>query len=352
MRFLFRLSCLTVLLTTPVFAQSRNLADAERAYQAVDFAATHTLSKRALEEGGADREQTARLYVLLGISAAAQGDAEEAKTNFIAALAVKPSLKLDRGLSPKVRDPYLEAQGYWAASADRLTLNAKPGTDQDHLIVQLSDPATLVSKIELRIAEAGKTPRPAFDLSAAPTTRFALPAQVRGRSYEYTLRALDRFGNVLADRGSDADPEIVRPAQSSPSAGTEVAPPAQHARSYVLPITLGLAGLGSVAAGIVFQIKRENAAQDWNSSSCEQPGLTRIEQCQEVDDRRQKFEHLAIGFYAAGGALLTGSVIALVVGRPAAPSPTLREGFRDTQKGAGLFGCSVAGTGVSCSGRF
>ncbi|HEY3256167.1 MAG TPA: hypothetical protein VGJ91_19545, partial [Polyangiaceae bacterium] len=209
MRRMLLLCCLGVLLTTPAFAQSQTLTEAEHAYQAVDFPSTHALAKKALEAGSADREQTARLYVLLGISAAAQGDAEEAKTDFVVALAVKPSLKLDKGLSPKVRDPYLEAQGYWAASSERLALSAKPGSDHEHLIIQLSDPANLVSKVELRIAEAGRTTRPSFELSAAPATRYTLPAALRGRSYEYTLRAVDRFGNVLAERGSDTDPELV-----------------------------------------------------------------------------------------------------------------------------------------------
>jgi len=341
MKRLVLLSCLGILLAKPAFAQNQGLAEAEKAYQAVDFPATHAAAKQALEAGGADREQTARLYVLLGTSAAAQGDAEEAKTDFIAALAVKPSLKLDKGLSPKVRDPYLEAQGYWAASSDRLTLNAKPASDQAHLVIQLSDPAALVSKVELRLAATGTSPRPSFELTAAPATRFALPATVRGRSYEYTVRALDRFGNVLAERGTDADPELVREAAHAGPAD-RAANPAQHGRSYVLPIALGVAGLGAVTAGVAFQVKRENAARDWNSGSCEQPGQTRIQQCQDVDDRRQKYEHLAIGFYAAGGALLTGSVIALIVGRPAA----------STSQRAGLLGCGVVGTGVSCDGRF
>src|SRR6478735_2898798 len=116
MRRFLLLCCVGILTSTPAFAESGGLAEAERAYQSVDFPATHAAAKKAIEAGGADREQTARLYVLLGISAAAQGDAEEAKTDFVVALAVKPSLKLDKGLSPKVRDPYLEAQGYWAAA--------------------------------------------------------------------------------------------------------------------------------------------------------------------------------------------------------------------------------------------
>ena len=288
MKRLLLLSCLGLLFTTPAFAESPALVDAEQAYQSVDFPATHTLARKALEAGGNDREQTARLYVLLGISAAALGDAEEAKANFVVALAVKPSLKLD-----------------------------------------------------LHLAARGVSARPSFSLAAAPSTRFPLPRAVQGHSYEYTLRALDRFGNVLAERGTDADPELVREAAHAGPAD-RAANPAQHGRSYVLPIALGVAGLGAVTAGVAFQVKRENAARDWNSGSCEQPGQTRIQQCQDVDDRRQKYEHLAIGFYAAGGALLTGSVIALIVGRPAA----------STSQRAGLLGCGVVGTGVSCDGRF
>jgi len=335
------LSCLGLLLTTRAHADGRALGEAERAYQSVDFPATHALAQKALEAGGNDREQTARLHVLLGISAAAQGDTEEAKADFLVALAVNPTLTLDKGQSPKVREPYLEARGYWSASSDRLALNAKPGSDAHHLIIQLTDPAHLVAKLELRIAEPGSASRPAFELAATATTRFPLPQELRGRSYEYTLRALDRFGNVVAERGSDADPTLVRAPLAHSGQGSSPVPEAPP-RSYALPITLGVAGLGALATGIVFHIKRENAAHDWNGPDCEHPGQTRVQQCQDVDNRRESNERLAIGFYAAGGALLTGSVVALVTGRPTA-NPSLR---------AGLLGCSVNGPGVSCDGRF
>jgi len=255
---------------------------------------------------------------------------------------VKPSLKLGNGVSPKVREPYLEARGYWAAASTQLSVAANTDRDRDHLIVQLSDPTTLVSKLELRIAARGKAQRLRFEIPAAPVTRFVLPAAVRGQSFEYTLRALDRFGNVLAERGTETEPELVH--SDSREAGTSeraAATPAQG-RSYFLPIALGVAGLSAVTAGVVFQIKRENAAQAWNSASCEHPGQTRLQQCQDVDDRRQQYEHLAIGFYAAGGALLTGSVLSLVLGRPAA----------NAAPHAGLLGCALLGTGVSCDGQF
>ena len=129
-----------------------------------------------------------------------------------------------------------------------------------------------------------------------------------------------------------------------PAARPSDAPPAAapRARSYFLPITLGVAGLGAAAAGVVFHIKREQAAHQWNGSACEAQGQTRLQTCQSVDSRRQTDERLAIGFYAAGGALLTGSIIALVAGRPSEAPPTQ----------TGLLGCTPSGAGISCDGRF
>ncbi|MES1173064.1 MAG: hypothetical protein ABUL62_01955 [Myxococcales bacterium] len=335
------LGCLGLLVTLPAVAQSRGLAEAERAYQAVDFPATHSAAQHALEAGSATREQTARLYVLLGISAAAQGNAEEAKQDYLVALAINPSFKLDKGLSPKIRDPYLEAQGYWAASAQHLSLSAKPGSDREHLIVSLVDPATLVTRVELRIEAPGVLPRDSFQLDASAQTRFALPAGLSTRGYEYAARALDKNGNVLAEFGTDNDPQTVRAPDAAPLNGPSSAG-VPHARSYLLPVVLGAAGVGAVAAGVVFHIKREQAAHEWNGPNCETPGLTRLQSCQHLDSRRQTDERFAIGFYAAGGALLTGSLIALVAGRPN-ETPEAR---------TGLLGCNLLGTALSCDGRF
>ena len=333
--------CLSTLFSVPAFAQSRSLADAERAYQAVDFAATHIAAQRALEAGGATRDQTARLYVLLGISAAAQGNADEAKQDYVVALAANPTLKLDKGLSPKIRDPYLEAQGYWAASSERLSLSAKPAGDPEHLIVSLVDPASLVAHLELRIEAPGVLPRDTFQLDISPVSRFTLPAGLSKRGYEYATRALDKNGNVLAEFGTDNDPQIVR-APSAALSNSSSSANSSRGRSYFLPVTLAVAGLGATAAGVVFHIKREQAAHEWNGPSCETVGLTRLQSCQTVDSRRQSDERWAIGFYAAGGALLTGSLISLLAVRPSEAPPTR----------TGLLGCNLLGTALSCDGRF
>ena len=335
-------ACLAMAWAPPAFAESRAAAAAERAYQDIDFPSTHQLAQHALEAGGATRQETARLYVLLGISAAAQGNVEEAKQSFVAALAIDPALKLEKSLSPKIRDPYLEAQGYWSASPTQLSLSAKPSSDANHLIVRLADPATLVARIELRIGALSDSPQATLILDRAPVTRFPLPQPLQHRDFEFALRALDRYGNVLAEYGAEADPIVVHAASESrpvdyPSGFVP------RGRSYLLPVVLGLAGLGATAAGVVFHVKREQAAHRWNGPDCETPGQTRLEQCSSLDSQLKNDERLAIGFYAGGGALLTGSLIALLAGRGAPESQVRR---------AGALNCALAGPAVSCVGSF
>ncbi|MEP7051039.1 MAG: hypothetical protein ABJB12_11830 [Pseudomonadota bacterium] len=332
---------MAVLTALPAQAQSHGLIQAERSYQDVDFPATHLQALRALQAGGATRSETARLYVLLGISAAALDNAEEAKQDFVVALAANPELKLESSLSPKLRSPYLEAQGYWSAASARLSITAKLGTDATHLIVRLVDPASLVTKVELQTAAPGATPRASFELVAAPVTRFPLPRSVRDRDYEYALRALDGYGNVLAEYGADADPILVRqPLTRAPTASSAraVAP----RRSYFWPVTLGVMGFSALAGGVVFNVKRERAAHEWNGPGCETAGLSRLDQCAAVSHRVQTDERLSVAFYAGGGALLTAGVIALFAGGSHEATP-LR---------TGLVSCAVSGPGVSCLSQF
>lgn len=335
------LLALSLLFSASAFAEPgplrAALAAAERAYQDVDFPTTREQAERALEAGGGSPEETARLHVLLGISAAALGDAQAAKPHFIAALAIDPTLRLDKNLSPKIRDPYLEAQGFWSAASERLALRAVPSADGAQIVVRLQDPTSLVSKLELRVAAAGARERSQFLRDPAPETRFPVPSALAERDYEYVLRALDRFGNVLGERGSDADPLLVRRrAHDTPSAR------APQGRSYVLPVALAAAGLGATAVGVLFHVKREQAAHEWNGPECENPGATRGGQCQSVNSRIQSDERFAIGFYAGGGALLAGSLISLLVVRPSGAA----------SERASALGCSVFGTGVSCLGHF
>jgi len=315
------------------------LAAAEAAYQAVDFPTTHEQAANALAVGGATRAQTARLEVLQGLAAAALGNADEAKQSFLVALAVDPDLKLDKSLAPKIRGPYLDARGYWGAHSDRLALRAKLSSDLRHIGVELRDPASLVANVECYFRAPGSAEVLRVSVQAAPLVRFSPPARVREGGFEYWLRGVDAHGNALTELGTEADPRAVTPEAVSPNRDVN-AVPARGGRSLALPIVLSVAGLGATAAGVIFHVQREQAAHEWNGPSCEHPGATRVAQCSEVDTRRARDEHLAIGFYAGGAALLTSSVILLATGR--APEA----------ERAQSLGCAIAGTAVACRGTF
>ncbi len=322
------------------------LVAAERAYQEVDFVAVQEQATRALQAGGATLEETARLYVLAGTSAAALGDDEGAKRAFIIALGVDPALKLDRNLSPKIRGPYLEAQGFWGAYAERMRLEAKLSSDAQHLTVSLVDPAHLATKIALHVRAIGASTYQLLTADAARSVSFPLSPDARALGFEYFLRAVDQHENTLIEAASAGDPRLEPLPRSRTAKAT---PPHAHlrqGRSYLLPAVLAGAGLGAVGVGVAFHVQREDAAREWNGPHCEQAGRSRIQQCGDVDSRIRLDERVAIGSYAAGGALLVGSVVALLVGRSRAPGKGAELAH------AGLTGCGTLGVTLACTGRF
>jgi hypothetical protein len=65
-----------------------------------------------------------------------------------------------------------------------------------------------------------------------------------------------------------------------------------------------------IGGGGITDVTRENGAGEWNSSVCERSGQgTRAEQCADVDGARRTAQTVAIGAYAAGAALLTGTIL-------------------------------------------
>jgi hypothetical protein len=345
------IACLASSLAVPARAAepaaSTALAAAERAYQDVDFASVRDEATRGIRAGGASVDETARLHVLLGIAEAALGDDEAAKRAFIVALGVAPTQKLDRSLSPKMRTPYLEAQGFWGAYPERLGLEEKLADDEERLIVHVTDPARLVAKIEAHVRALGAAEYEIFTMSPARTVSLPLSRDARRRGAELYVRALDAHGNALVELGSEGDARVEHVAAPRPSAAVAApeAPPASE-RSYLLPAVLAGLGVGAAGVGVAFQLQREDAAHEWNGPGCEHPGASRIEQCGDVDARIQKYERAAIGAYVASGVLLSASLVSLLVGGGG-------EAAQGSERPAtGVVGCAVGGAMVSCRGRF
>lgn len=305
----FALSCG---IASPAFARDSSLQEAERAYASVDFAATFTLAESALAEGGHSPRETARLYLLLGISAAALDKEDAAREAFSVVIALDPEVKLEQNLSPKIRAPYLEARG---AFAGRTRLQATLSADSGAITIALSGSLEPARAVELAFRSKGQTDfeverlEPSAELTFDPPSD---PAEI-----EVALRLVDAHGNSLFDVGSRSNPRAftLRRAPERPSP-RPAAPTRESVNRTPYHVTASvLAGLGLVAAGagVVFHLEREDRAKEWNGAGCEEPGASRAEQCAGVDEDRKRAENLAIGLYAGGGALLVSSLVTLLV---------------------------------------
>lgn len=301
-----------LLLPSPARSETApNLKEAERAYAEVDFERTRDLTRAALAQGKNDHATTARLYLLWATSAAALDQAEESREAFRHVLAAEPTLKLDKTLSPKIRAPYLEARGALTVNDDKPPLQATLEQEQGELELVVRDELDVAEHVVVATRASEQEPFARRRLEVRPMRRLPAPA---GAELQFVLQLTDEHDNVLFELGTEKQPRrlaLVRPDQVASSGGAprDVNPTPYYATAA----TLGALGLASGTAGVVYYLKRENAAEEWNGSGCEQPGSTRAEQCGDVDDRRKRAEALTIGFGAAGGALLIGSVVTLLL---------------------------------------
>lgn len=288
------------------------LREVEKAYAEVDYERTRSLAVEAIERGGNDRASTSQLYLLWATAAAALDKADEARTAFSYALAANPELKLDRNLSPKIRAPYLEARGALAGADGRPPLEVTLRRRKQELELGLRDALKVAAGLVLstRTGEGGDFARRRFD--ASPTRRVPIAGDAE---LQLAVRVVDRHDNALFELGTEEDPERLLQITSNRATAAAAAQPNDRSPLpyYITSGALAALGVAAGSAATVMYMRREDAAREWNGSGCERPGQTREQQCGAVDQRRHSAERFSIGFAAAGGALLVGSVVTLVL---------------------------------------
>ena len=329
--------------------EAPTLAEVEAAYAGVDFERTRSLAREVLARGTSEPADTLGLYTLLGISAAALGEDDAARSAFRVAVALEPNGRIDKNLSPKLRGPYLEARGALGTQGELRPLSASLRRDGKRVRFELDDPANVVQSAELAFTDGSGT----WQHVKLPRQRQSLvPGNAAPGELEYALVLRDEFGNVLFRRGSETTPEALDaavdtsvPARAVPRASDPFSPPVTGERVnqtpyYILAGTLAAGGLAAAGVGAYFHVRREDLANEWNGASCERGGASRGTQCADVDDRRARAQALSIGLYAGGGALLAGSLVTLLL----TPSRT--------RERSSAVACDLAPLGATCSARF
>lgn len=212
-RFIIASSFASFVLASAAVASAQDddpLAAAEAAYQAVDFERTLEVAGQALEAGGHSTAELARIYELVGIAAAALGDEDRSRDAYTHMLALRPDTQVDMSLAPRLRSPFLEARGYWAAQRSGFGAEVTLNEHRGELLLRLNDPLHMAAAVVMYSRVLGSTE--AFHQErrdAAPRLTFGIAGYESGAQVEYYARAVDAHGNDVVELGAEDDPVIL-----------------------------------------------------------------------------------------------------------------------------------------------
>src|SRR6185436_7095168 len=98
------------------------------------------------------------------------------------------------------------------------------------------------------------------------------PAPAATTRLDYVLVVRDAQDNELYRRGTPERPASLALAADYGLPATHADPPPSPAAYYLASGLLAAGGVAAAGVGAYFTVQREQAASEWNSSSCEQPG--------------------------------------------------------------------------------
>ncbi len=196
------------------------LTRAEDAYQAVDFEATRDAALEALRSGQLDPAQLTRTYELLGVSSAALGELDAARDYFLRLLWLDPSAQLDDSVSPRMREPYLEARGARTARSGSLSVEAGIDRATSRVHVTLRDPSAMARRVRVAARLEGGTDYTVQEYEARAELAAPLSGADTADRIEYYVEVLDLHGNVLLAQGGPFAPRVVGREPTSASSGS------------------------------------------------------------------------------------------------------------------------------------
>lgn len=209
---------LTSVVAAPAAAQQTPLQQAEAAYLEIDFEATHRHAMAALRGGGNSPEQLVRIYQLLGIASSALGREDDARDFFVRMLALDRNAELDASVPPRLRDPFLEARGVWAARPGRFDLSVGLDRPRSALRVEVTDPSGMARRIAVHARLEGESQYVEQE-GAAGTVDVIVPGASNADRIEYYVDVLDEHGNRMRSEGTAFAPRSVgRDRVSGPAA--------------------------------------------------------------------------------------------------------------------------------------
>lgn len=196
-------------LAPSIAAAQSPLQQAEAAYVEVDFETTLTASQSAIDSGELSPTELARAYELLGVSAAALGDAEAAREVFLRMLSIDPDRRLDDTVPPRLRAPFMEARGIVTARPDRMGAEVTLVRANGALLVRLVDPYEMVEGVRLHMRAEGSVEYETFEAPYGEEILAPFAPASGDAAVEYWLEVIDPRGNQLVVEGTQFEPNVL-----------------------------------------------------------------------------------------------------------------------------------------------
>jgi hypothetical protein len=252
---------LTLAVALSAEAQSGALPQAEEAYQNIDFDGVHTHATAALREGGHSRDELIRIYELLGVSASALGREDEARDYFVRMLGLDRDAQLDESVPPRLRDPYLEARGVWAARPGRLALEVNLDRAASALRVQLTDPSQMGARLMVYSRLEGEAQFQPHEGAAQSVTQVSVPGAAQADRVEYYVELLDQHRNIVLSEGTAFQPRTVGRERLAPGAAAPSGPSVFEEPAFWIVTVFVLAAAGAVTGALIADERSRIGAQ-------------------------------------------------------------------------------------------
>jgi tetratricopeptide (TPR) repeat protein len=209
-----RLAILLCLLPVTVWAagSSPDMEKAAQLFKQMNYRGALKLAQRALKSAESEPDDLVSAYRITGLCLSALGRDSQAVQSFKKLLAIDPSFRLSRDISPKLTPPFKKALRL-VENLDPISLvHQEPDSPGALAGLELkvtiqSDPFSMVSAVRLQYRVGGAWRQMKTAGVKAPSTVFVtLPEDLEGGAVAYYFEAQNRHGGILARAGSEAEP--------------------------------------------------------------------------------------------------------------------------------------------------
>jgi hypothetical protein len=189
-----------------------DMEKATQLFKQMNYRGAMKIAQKALKSSESEPEDLLSAYRMQGLCFAAMGRNSKAVQSFKKLLAIDPSYRLSRDVSPKLTPPFKKALRL-VGDLDPISLvHQEPDLPEALAGMELkvtiqSDPFSMIATVRLqyRVDEAWRQMQVA-SVKAPATATMTLPEDLEGSEIAYYFEAQNRHGGILARAGSEAEP--------------------------------------------------------------------------------------------------------------------------------------------------